>query len=1558
MLNRHLASLALLLTLLGQGSSAQIIGTEAFDYPDGPIDGQTGGTGFNRNHFLGTITGTTSDWNELFGTVSVQGGQLVTSEGGALREYNGFREGAGQAVNNDDDDHERSGTVRASGQVFYRFEMTRTPSAGWGGASSFDFGAERIFFGVPGADAGGDTAGIDHTGEGVSLSNIRVTDNVAYTYVAVLDFDNDLAGLFVNPGPDDYWNPQGGQNSADVTRAYTDGYWSSSVRLASGGITLWDNLVVALDPEGVGLESTVADLDSDGLPGYWETQYGLDDTDDGTAGESSPGAKDGPNGPLGDPDGDGRPNALEFAEGTNPQSDDSDGDGFKDALEGAAGTNPANPASYPGADARPGLIGVEKFDYPDGSVLGLAGGMHWDFDNDTGVDSFTGHTMTSSKWEGVGGDPQVAGGALVTRNSATDRPYGNPEAIGTVNDGATDQHHQVYYRFEMTRRAGATWAGASSYDYGAERFLFGVPGAANPASGEREFAIHDLALDEHAYSGIQPVAGQTYLLVAKIDCDANEAALYLEPDLSQPESAATPVAHYDFPTDYDSTSIRFGSGGDGDVEWDNVRVATSWAALEELPPVAVDDHVTLGHLGKARILVGANDTGSINPYTVAIESPPTHGTATLGADGGVLYQHTDSGAASDSFTYRIRSAEGDLSATATVFVTISGETRFDTRYAHLPAEPPATTLVVEDAFPGLTFDSPHGFCTVSGDTGKVFVTEGDGRVFLIPDIAAATPEKILILDLSDEVLHDNNELAMKCIAAHPHWAENGYIYVTYNSTGSTVRLSRFTCQTTPPYTAGEEQILIDQDNADIYHNIGDCDFGADGYLYVGFGDEGTQSDGFDNSQHIDKDLWSCIIRIDVDRRPENLIPNPDSDIPRVGGGSSGEAFFRIPADNPFVGATSFNGITVDPGQVRTEIYACGFRNPWQFSPEDLDDDGSVDELWVADVGRSAREEVGVYTAGQNAGWGWREGFSAGIRSGDLLNGAPESAATLTPPLWDYGHGGGAFQGASVTGGFLYRGTTFPTLTGKYLFADYVSGNIWSLERTQPEPTIERIGGEIALVALMESPDRSSILLLDRGNIGGNQGTGSIKRITVGTADTTFPRTLSATNFFADLGDLTPNPGGIAYTPNLRFWSDFAEKSRWFLIADAAGKFSYRPEASWTSPEGTVFVKHFDYPTAWETFTRTIDGESVTDRRPTSTSPRVRLETRFLVRNADGAYGISYRWNESQTDALLAENNGESFSVPITLDGVPAAIDWQIPSRSACLTCHTSEAGHSLSFNTRQLNRDGIVGPHAGNFISALELAGYLEGLTEDPATLPRHLRPDETVYSREARVRSYLEVNCAYCHQAGGTGGGSWDGRSLLTLAQTGLVHGVPVDAPLHPGDLLVTPGQVDHSILYNRAAAQNGYTRMPPLATREVDLEGLQLLAEWIASEVDPHPTYAGWRLARFGSSDSPEGAPDFDADHDTVSNHLEYLTHTDPHDPTDRWRPAFHHSGDLVSWSFAGLGDRSVRIHQSTDLRSWAPWEIPGNDGIPLDPAGIHTLQGPAASGSQFFRFDIEQR
>ncbi len=1006
------------------------------------------------------------------------------------------------------------------------------------------------------------------------------------------------------------------------------------------------------------------------------------------------------------------------------------------------------------------------------------------------------------------------------------------------------------------------------------------------------------------------------------------------------------------------------------------------------PVAAADDAVTLHHGGQFRLDVAANDTGALDLASLQVTSGPASGNAVAHPDGTIFYQHSLGSPASDSLDYEISDSSGTSTATATVDITFTASPRFDSDFAKFPAEAPSTVYELVDAFPGLGFDSPHGFDTVTGEVPRLFIAEGAGRVQMIPDMRLQPATKVEVLDLTSLVKFEETERALKGIAVHPDWPDNGYIYLTYNTADDRVHVTRFTCSTSPPYTAdiNSRQVLIDQDSDQEIHTIAHCHFGPDGYLYVGFGDDGDQEDLGDNSQHIDRNFWSSIIRIDVDKKPGSLVPNPnpapgpdpggtnnDGDlvIPRVGGGTSGEAHFAIPPDNPFVGVTSFNGVALDPNQVRTEILLMGQRNPWSFSPEDHDGDGSVDELWVGDVSHGTREELSIYpfplvdggTYGGNGGWAWRESITEGYRSGDLLNGAEESAANFVEPYWTYPRGNGPFEGRSVIAGFLYRGDSMPGLQGKFIMGDFSSGNLWALTRGAEGPEVERLGGEKGLLAFELDPTNGDILVLDRG-AGGfhtDQGVATIKRLTLGDDAREFPVNLSETGFFADLATLGPQPGGIAYDPNLRFWSDFAEKRRWFLIRNDSDTIGYSRDEPWTFPEGMVWAKHFDMPTEWESFTRMIGGAPVTDRRPVPGSPRRRLETRFLVRDAAGTYGVSYRWRNVnaglQDEADLSGSSGESFEVDLMLDSAPTSVVWTIPSRSSCLSCHNPAAGHALSFHTRQLNGEGSIAESSGNFIGLLASAGYLAGMADDPATLPRHLRPDEDQFSLEARVRSYIDVNCSYCHRPGGGSGGVWDGRAHLPLSLTGLVNEPPAHPPLVPGDLLVDPGSIIHSLLYTRAAAANGYDRMPPLATTELDLEGLELLAEWIGSEVQEYPDYDSWRIAHFGDAFSAEGERDANPDGDPSDNELEWLTNTHPLDRLDHWSPTMMLHDGMVSFEYPGLGNRRVRAFQSTNLTDWHLWPAAGNDGIPRPSGQPQVLELPAIGDAEYFRFEVEE-
>ncbi|MES2659063.1 MAG: PQQ-dependent sugar dehydrogenase [Verrucomicrobiota bacterium] len=961
------------------------------------------------------------------------------------------------------------------------------------------------------------------------------------------------------------------------------------------------------------------------------------------------------------------------------------------------------------------------------------------------------------------------------------------------------------------------------------------------------------------------------------------------------------------------------------------------AVSTSLPPVVAADSVTMHHLGSVLMDVLGNDEPGVQAATIEILTQSGHGTAAPDPQGKILYKHLTGTPATDTFTYRVKGASGVFSEPATVTVTFSTALRIANTTVQMPAAAPAMDFAVVNAFPGVTFTKPATMESPAGNSNRLFVAERGGKIFVIPDVTAATPVKILYLDLSALTLDDGNEQGLKGFAFHPDFATNGYVFVAYNHFDAGfeyVRVSRFKADnpvTNTPIPASTEEILINQlylpesGNQPRIHNIAECNFGPDGYLYIGSGDADGHPDPSNNAQRIDKDFWAGIFRIDVDLEAEDHTPadgsgGDDANIPPNTHPAvvlhGGFPLYEIPADNPFIGATSFNGITVNPANVRTEFYAVGLRNPWQFSWDPINGN-----MWAGEVGYNTREEINLITKGGNYGWAFLEGSLP-------VKGVPPPGVTLIAPVWDYNHGGGPFQGNAVIGGLVYRGSHYASLVGKYIFADHLSGNIWTMNSDGGPPNVVRIAGESGITSFAIDPSDSSLLMLDHGD-------GVVRRLVGSTVGGGFPQTLGATGVFADLAELSPNPGVVRYDPNLTFWSDHAVKKRWFVIKNTVDQFGYSAEEPWQSPAGAVFVKHFDLELE--------RGNPATKKR---------IETRLLVRTGDGTYGVSYRWNEQGTEADLVPDEGVSFNVDITDQGNPVVQTWQIPSRSQCGTCHTAEGGHFLSLNTRQFNRPGSLAGINGNFVSLLELSGYLDQLPQSPNTLPRHVRPDETAFTLETRARSYLAVNCSYCHQSGGIGGGDFDVSAALSLESTGIVNGGTSAAG--PPYKLIVPGHHDQSVIWNRMAAANGFTRMPPLATSQLDPQGIQLLKDWINQKLPAYQTYDQWRLEEFGSFVSPEGDPDEDADNDGLSNRQEFLTNTDPNNGASLWNPGLT-VGD--SWvSFLNLENRKMLLESSTNLLDWSVWDVPGNDGLPASGASRTFIRDPDDQ-QRFFKFRLEE-
>jgi glucose/arabinose dehydrogenase len=901
---------------------------------------------------------------------------------------------------------------------------------------------------------------------------------------------------------------------------------------------------------------------------------------------------------------------------------------------------------------------------------------------------------------------------------------------------------------------------------------------------------------------------------------------------------------------------------------------------------------------------------------------------------------------------------------------------------NVPSTPPSTTVQVVDAFPGVTFAKAIVFASPPGDQRRLFVGEIGGKIKVIPDVTATIPTASVVIDLAAVIatpvrtpveswdLGPNLECGLLGLAFHPGYADNGYFYVFYSIAKANdpgvwyQRLSRFTVtaaqreQAGPVADPASEVILLEQRDRGPNHNGGDLHFGPDGYLYLSVGDEENPSDHFNNSQRIDMNFFGGMLRIDVDKKPGNLEPPPHTNpsasaegfsavdgIPRDESPPASGIFkarYSIPIDNPYVPTSqggawdgTLNGVALAPESlpyVRSEFWAIGLRSPWRFHI-----DATNGEILLGDVGQStswpasthAAEELNLITRGGNFGWPYREGTYPGPKM------APPGFSSIDP-LYELPHDLTAhpdYQTRCFIGGVIYRGSRFASLTGAYIFGDFISGNIWALTRPGGVPAVQRIAGLGQLVTFGTDPSNGDVLLTD---FSGSR----IRRLVTATTGATFPATLGATGLFSDLGTLTPASAVVPYSVNLPFWSDHAVKHRWFSIPDGTSRMTWSRESSWTFPAGQIWVKHFDLET----------------ERGNPESPKKRIETRVLVKNGEGIYGVSYRWNAAGTQATLAADGGETFAVEITKDGALYSQAWNIPSRAQCTICHSAEAGYALSFTTLQLNLENTIGGFTGNQLDFLQSEGYFMNSPDSPNVLARHLRPDEEEYPIEARVRSYLAVNCGYCHAAAaGTAPTAWDGRHGPTLDQTGLILGVSrsAQAPYK----LVVPGDTDHSVILRRMAGTGGFSRMPPLATVEPDEVNIGLMSEWINQALPARKSYAAWRLEFFGSAASPLGEPEVDPDGDGQPNHAEFLAGSGALDPGSFPVPAMSLAGGSVLLEAVIPANRAVQIERSTDLLQWSPWDIPGNHGLP-HPGGHATFTGPMTGGGEFFRFKLRER
>jgi uncharacterized repeat protein (TIGR03806 family) len=680
----------------------------------------------------------------------------------------------------------------------------------------------------------------------------------------------------------------------------------------------------------------------------------------------------------------------------------------------------------------------------------------------------------------------------------------------------------------------------------------------------------------------------------------------------------------------------------------------------------------------------------------------------------------------------------------------------------LAGAPPGSDVVaLQRVFPTLSFVNPILALQAPGDSSRWFVVEQAGRVLRFP--TTGTPTTTVFIDIRANVT-SGGETGLLGIAFHPNFPTDPRVFLSYTATAGNLlsRISSFVTrdggQTLDPTS---EHVLLTLNQPESNHNGGNIAFGPDGFLYIGFGDGGgggdahTQNGPIGNGQSRTTMLGK-ILRIDV-------------------GGAAATAY-TIPPTNPYASNPICGPAT--NAQNCPEIYAYGLRNPWRWSF-----DRQTGVLWVGDVGQDTWEEVDIVTPGGNYGWRCREG-----RHDYNTTGCPTSG--LIDPVAEYNH----TVGQSITGGYVYRGPQSTSLSGHYIFADYVSGRLWAL---LPDGS----GGYTLSDLVTAGFNVSSFAQANDGELYVIDYSGGLYRVVFqpGAGGGMIPTSLAASGCVDSSNPTRPASGLIPYAVNTPFWSDGAVKDRWIALPNGQN-IAVGAGGDWSPPTGSVLVKNF------------VLGNTI-------------VETRLLMHHTDDSWaGYSYQWNDAQTDATLLPDGGTKTW---------GAQTWIYPSESDCLQCHTAAAGRSLGLETAQMNRSFTYAAtgRTANQITTLNAIGTLApALATDPATLPALPDPFGTAGTLTDRARAYLHANCSQCHRPGGPTPVNLDLRYATALGATNACDLAPQagDLGLGAAARIIAPGSATNSVLVARVN-RRGASQMPPLASNQIDAQGVQLLTQWI---------------------------------------------------------------------------------------------------------------------------------
>jgi putative heme-binding domain-containing protein len=664
----------------------------------------------------------------------------------------------------------------------------------------------------------------------------------------------------------------------------------------------------------------------------------------------------------------------------------------------------------------------------------------------------------------------------------------------------------------------------------------------------------------------------------------------------------------------------------------------------------------------------------------------------------------------------------------------------------------------------------------------MFLVEQRGKIYSFVQGGNSSPD--LCVDLKKMIPKFE---AAYGLAFHPDFQRNRQLFICYivaknndleagdpgDSRQNGTRVSRFILMDTDPpqVDVTTEELLLTWKAGG--HNGGCLKFGpSDGYLYISAGDAAAPTPP--DPDRVGQDLGnflSCILRIDVDHKTDALP-------------------YRIPEDNPFVEMVA----------AKPEIWAYGFRNPWKMSF-----DRQSGDLWVGDVGWELWEMIYRIEKGGNYGWSIKEGPQVVLPEQD------PGPTPIRPPVVYHPHS----EAASITGGFVYRGTKYPELVGTYVYGDYQSGIVWGLTSVEGAVVGHRVLASTTLRLVAFGEDRHGELYLvdHRGQLY------SLIANSEPDQSESFPRLLSETGLFESVPQHQVAAGVVPYSVVVEPWADHTTAERWLAVPGKT-PITIDTKGNWKFPDGSVVFK-----------TVSMHGVAASDGEEGST---VHLETQLLHREAGSWRPYTYVWNREQQDAELAHSDGtvRQFSIrdPASPNGLRHQ-DYRIAGRKECFLCHNSWVEkQGTIFGVQSASLLGVNSSQLARLTTEWRESGLLgqSAATTPPVEL---VDPYDVTADLDERARSYLQVNCAHCHQFNAGGVATLALAKNVALNKTGLIDTRPAQGTFGLTDArIVTPGDPYSSILLYRIAKTGG-GRMPRMGSAMVDTRAIRLFHDWIAN-------------------------------------------------------------------------------------------------------------------------------